>query len=135
MGKARHSVAMALSSFSLLHRQSDSSARVGPAAQQDVLIRRSSEADAAAIERLAGLDSRPAPVGELLLAEVDGRLAAAVPLDGGEPIADPFRFTAELVSLLVLRAAQLRDGHGPRRRARARGALFARSRQQATLPG
>jgi hypothetical protein len=126
---------MALSNFSLLHRRSDRSAQVGPPAQQDVLIRRSSEADAAAVAALAGLDSRRAPAGELLLAEVDGELFAAVPLDGGEPIADPFRFTAELVSLLVLRAAQLRDEGGPRPRARARGALFARSRQQATLPG
>ena len=31
---------------------------------------------------------------------------AALPLDGGEPIADPFHHTAEIVDLLRLRAAQ-----------------------------
>ena len=39
---------------------------------------------------LAELDSAVAPTGPALVAEIDGRLRAALPLDGGEPIADPF---------------------------------------------
>jgi hypothetical protein len=50
----------------------------------------------------------PARAGEsALVAEVDGRLRAALPLDGSTPIADPFFRGAELVDLLRLRAAQL----------------------------
>ncbi len=49
---------------------------------------------------------RPAG-GSALVAEVDGRLRAALPLDGSAPIADPFYRGAELVDLLRLRAAQL----------------------------
>ena len=65
-----------------------------------VTIRRSHASDRAALRRLAE--------GELLVAEVDGELRAALPLAGGGAIADPFRPTAPLVSLLGLRAAQIR---------------------------
>ena len=64
--------------------------------------------DRAALERLATLDARPLPAEPLLVAEVDGELRAALPLAGGGAIADPFRPTAPLVSLLGLRAAQIR---------------------------
>jgi hypothetical protein len=47
------------------------------------------------------------PPGPLLLAEIDGEPWAAIALDGGRPIADPFRPTAALVDLLRRRAAQL----------------------------
>lgn len=40
--------------------------------------------------------------GRLLVAEIEGRVAAALPLDGTAPEGDP-----ELLSLLELRAAQL----------------------------
>jgi hypothetical protein len=52
----------------------------------------------------------PAPCGRALLAEVDGALRAALPLDGSAPIADPFHRSSELVDLLRVRAAQLRRG-------------------------
>jgi hypothetical protein len=65
-----------------------------------------------AIERLAQLDSTSRPSGPVLVAAVGGEPRAAVPLDGGPAIADPFQPTAELVSLLELRVAQL-DGHRP----------------------
>jgi hypothetical protein len=74
-----------------------------------VTIRRSRAADREALQRLAQLDSRRLAGGELLVAEVDGELRAALPLEGGQPIADPFRPTAPLVSLLGLRAGQIRD--------------------------
>jgi hypothetical protein len=44
------------------------------------------------------------------VAEVDGRLRAALPLDGSSPIADPFHRGAELIELLRIRAAQLARG-------------------------
>jgi len=74
-------------------------------------------ADAAALSRLAQLDSAPSPepVG-VLVAEVGGELRAALPLDGGRAIADPFQRTAELVAMLRDRARQL-QAPGPRRAA------------------
>jgi hypothetical protein len=64
--------------------------------------------DRAALRRVAQRDSRPVPEGELLVAEVDGELQAAIVLATGEVIADPFRRTVELVRMLVLRRSLLR---------------------------
>jgi hypothetical protein len=72
-----------------------------------VTIRQAAAADAPRLRRLAELDSAPAPTGPALVAEVDGRLRAALPLDGTAPIADPFHRGAELIELLRMRAAQL----------------------------
>jgi hypothetical protein len=72
----------------------------------DITIRRAQSKDRDAIGRVAQLDSRHAPRGEALVAFEDSELVAAIPLDGGEAIADPFRSTAEIVDLLRLRAAQ-----------------------------
>ncbi len=48
-----------------------------------ITIRHSTSGDRAAVEELAELDGRPAPVGDTLLAEVDGRLTVAVvPVSG-----------------------------------------------------
>jgi hypothetical protein len=65
-------------------------------------------ADAAALDRLAELDSQRAPRGVVLVAEVAGELWAAISLDDHHAIADPFRPTGELVALLVERARQVR---------------------------
>jgi hypothetical protein len=65
-----------------------------------ITIRRSTEADRAAITRLAQLDDRPAPGGDALLGFVGGELRAAVSLNGGGAVADPFHRTADLVDLL-----------------------------------
>jgi hypothetical protein len=73
-----------------------------------VTIRRSQARERDALERLALLDSRRLAAGELLVAEVAGELRAALPLTGGAAIADPFRPTAPLVSLLQMRAQQIR---------------------------
>ena len=77
----------------------------------NITIRRldRSSGDATALMRLAGVDSRSAPGGELLGAEVDGRLLAAISLENGNVIADPFAPTSELRKLLQLRAEQLRS--------------------------
>jgi hypothetical protein len=71
-----------------------------------IIIRRSTDEDRLAIVELAALDSRRAPRGEALLAFIGTELRAALPLDGGEAIADPFHHTAELVDLLRVRARQ-----------------------------
>ncbi len=71
-------------------------------------IRMAVPADAGALRRLAQLDSTPPPEPvPMLVAEVGGELRAALRLDGGPAIADPFRRTAELVAMLVERARQL----------------------------
>jgi hypothetical protein len=97
-------------------------------AAADVVIRRATAADAGALATLGALDG-DRRAGELLaafagehavlVAEVDGELGAALALDGGLAIADPFRPTALHAELLRLRARQL-GGAAPRR---ARGPL------------
>jgi hypothetical protein len=82
--------------------------------QQDpttLVIRRALDADRPAVERLAQLDSAPTPSGELLVGEVDGVIRAALRLDDGVSVADPFWPSRELVELLDLRAARLRPAH------------------------
>ena len=64
--------------------------------------------DIPAVERLAELEERPVPRGQLLLAEVDGTVEAAIGLDGGETVASPFSESAGAVTLLRVRAVQLR---------------------------
>jgi hypothetical protein len=76
-------------------------------ADEPVLVRRSVPEDAGALRRLAALDSRRLPALDMLLAEVCGEPWAAVTLDGREVVANPFRPTADLVTLLRLRAQQI----------------------------
>lgn len=85
-------------------------------AQTDCVVRYAHAEDREAIVRLAQLDSAPEPAGPLLVAESAGRIVAALPLGGGDPIANPFVRTAELVELLRFRGGQLEVGsHGRRR--------------------
>jgi hypothetical protein len=81
-----------------------------PLAMSPVVIREASDADRPALRRLAQRDSREVPAGGLLVAELDGELRAAVAVETGHAIADPFRPTAELVDLLRARAAQISAG-------------------------
>ena len=60
------------------------------------------------LERLAALDSRRVPSGELFVAEVGGRLVAATSIDTGAVIADPFEHTASIVELLQIQAGAAR---------------------------
>jgi hypothetical protein len=71
-------------------------------------IRRASATDASAIARLAALDSASPPTGETLVAEVGDELWAAVEIDSGVAIADPFRPSGDLVELLHFRVARMR---------------------------
>ena len=74
---------------------------------EHVTIRFSRPDDAAKIARLAQLDSARPPQGRLLVAEVAGELRAALPVDGGAAVADPFHHTLGLVSLLEVRRRQI----------------------------
>ena len=96
-------------------------------APADVVIRRATTADAPSLARLAELDgdrragallARHAAEHDVLIAEVDGRLEAAVALNDGLAVADPFRPSAVNAELLALRASQL--GGAAARDARAR---------------
>lgn len=71
----------------------------------EILIRRAYPDDDAGLLRLAALDSARPPKGRLLVAELDGELSAALSLDDGTAIADPFKRTAEVLALLRLYAA------------------------------
>jgi hypothetical protein len=106
-------------------------------------IRMAGPDDGVAIERLSQLEGRATPSLPLILAEVDGRVVAALSFDGRVALADPFRPTARVLELLRMRAAQLR-GTAPRR-GRLRGlratlgSAFAWSQrsagQAAAVPG
>lgn len=65
-------------------------------------IRPADLADLAGLDRLAGLDSASPPTGDVLVGEVGGELWAAIEIDSGAAIADPFRPSGELVELLRL---------------------------------
>jgi hypothetical protein len=73
-----------------------------------VLIRAARGSDGPALRRLAALDSSPLPEGRLLLAETDDEVVAALSMDTGDKVADPFRRTADVVDLLAFRASRLR---------------------------
>ena len=73
-----------------------------------VVIRAARGSDGPALRRLAELDSRELPPGDLLIAETDDELVAALSVDTGERVADPFRRTADVVDLLAYRARRLR---------------------------
>ena len=77
-----------------------------------VTLRYAVAADRPRLRHLAELDCVKPPVGSALVAEVDGRVRAALPLDGGEPIADPFFPGRELLELLRIRAIQLDGARG-----------------------
>jgi hypothetical protein len=72
-----------------------------------ITLRFADPGEEAAIERLAELSGRVSAPGSYLVAEVDGQLWAALPLGGGEAVADPFLPAVEVKALLSLRAAQL----------------------------
>jgi hypothetical protein len=79
-----------------------------PSGASSLTLRLAVPADAEALDRLAQLDSRRAPRGAVIVAEVGGEPWAAISIDDGHAVADPFRPTGELVALLVERSRQLR---------------------------
>lgn len=87
---------------------------VNAEAPGELRIRASGPADQVALARLAQLDGARLPVGDHLLAEEDGALRAALALEGGSVLADPFHRTADIVAMLELRAAGLKPAAGRR---------------------
>ncbi len=80
-----------------------------------VLIRAARGSDGEALDRLAQLDSARVPAGDLLVAESDGSVVAALSPETGKAIADPFRPTSDVLALLRLRGERLRGArHGGR---------------------
>jgi hypothetical protein len=76
-------------------------------AESTVTIRHARPDDALSLLDLAALDSSVPPHGIVLVAEVEGRLWAALSLTDGHAIADPFRPSGELSFLLAERARQI----------------------------
>ena len=76
----------------------------------DVSIRLAQAADMPSLRRVAERDSRPLPIGDMLVAEAQGDVQAALSLQTGEVVADPFRPTAGMVELLRIRARQFDRG-------------------------
>ena len=90
-----------------LEPEPDGTAKLEP---ETITIRPSREEDAPAVEQLAELEERGVPRGPLLLADVEGTVEAAVAIETGEALANPFVPSEEVVSLLEHRADQLRAG-------------------------
>ena len=80
-----------------------------PSIAPSVLIRAARGSDGPALRRLAALDSRPVPTGQLLIAEADDEVVAALSVDTGDKVSDPFRRTADVIDLLAYRAQRLRS--------------------------
>jgi hypothetical protein len=74
-----------------------------------LVLRPATSVDTAELERLAALDSAEPLTGEILLAYAGGQVRAAVSLQTGRTVADPFYPSGELVELL-------RAASGARRR-------------------
>jgi hypothetical protein len=82
-----------------------------------LVIRPASTADTAALERLAVVDSARPLTGEVMLAYAGGAVRAALSLETGRVVADPFYKSAELVELLRAAAGERRPRRLWRRRA------------------
>jgi hypothetical protein len=89
-------------------------------ADTELRIRLARDDDAAALARLAALDSARPLTGEVLVAELDGELVAALAARSGRTVADPFRPTAALVRALA--EVALARGAGAAAARRRRGA-------------
>jgi hypothetical protein len=98
-------------SFELMPERRDNalmSSKLLPPTTDAVVIRRAFPEDVPALARLAALDSRRPLTGDILLAERDGAILAALSLDDGRIAADPFEPTANLIALLRVRARPAR---------------------------
>jgi hypothetical protein len=98
-----------------------------PVGESTLVIRVATRYDDAPLRDLATLDSARPLAGPVIVAESDGRIDAALSLQDGRAIADPFRATAGLVEVLRARAARLHGAPVPKRtRLRRLGLVAAR---------
>ena len=87
-----------------------------------LVLRPATSVDSAALRRLAALDSARPLTGEVMLAYAGGDVRAALSLETGRTVSDPFYPSAELVELLRAAAGTRRS-----RRSRPRVARVARA--------
>jgi hypothetical protein len=91
----------------------------GLGAERELLIRLAGPDDNVVLARLAALDSQAPLEGDSLIATVDGVAVAALSLEDGRLIADPFEHTAAVAGLLRMRATSIATSApatAPRRR-------------------
>ncbi len=99
-------------------------------------LRAAGPQDQAALHRLAALDSRRAPRGEVLVAEADGEIRAALRVSDSAYVADPFFPSRALVGLLDTRAKAMRRATTSRLdRARTRLSLWSDMHHRAAQTG
>jgi hypothetical protein len=79
----------------------------GHAEDSRVTIRELAGGDANSLRELTERDTARILRGDVVGAERDGRLMAAISLTSGDVVADPFFPTADLVALLRVRAGQI----------------------------
>ena len=85
----------------------------------EIVIRAARDEDMGEVARVAGRDTGDLPGGPILVAKVGTDVRAAISLEDGAVIADPFHRTAELVQMLKIRAGSVsraRRNHLGRRR-------------------
>jgi hypothetical protein len=94
--------------------------RPAPPMPAPVVIRPATAVDSADVARLAELDSAEPLHGEVVLAYAGGDIRAALSVDSGRAIADPFWPSAELVDLLreVVQSENRRERRFARHRRR-----------------
>ena len=90
-----------------------------------LVLRPATSVDAADLERLAALDSARPLEGEVLLVYAGGEVRAALSVDSGRSVADPFWPSADLVELLHAAAGKRPRRRFRRRAVRARGPALA----------
>ena len=78
-------------------------------------LRHATSADAGAVAYLSELDEADRLTGSVLVAFDGDRAVAAMSLEDGRTVADPFSRTADAVDLLRVRARQARRSGSPRR--------------------
>jgi hypothetical protein len=71
------------------------------------VIRQATIDDEGTLERLAELDSQRPLSGSALVGEIGGVPAAAISMADGRVVADPFKLTAHLVPVLMMRRRSL----------------------------
>jgi len=72
-----------------------------------ITIREATASDVFGLRRLAALDDKPALTGTALVAEEQGDLRAAIELESGRVVANPFAPTAGLVELLEIQRSHV----------------------------
>lgn len=95
-------------------RRRRSTAAVGSARQPTATVRFAQPDEAGTLRRLAQLDDAPELAGEILVATIDADVVAALSLDDGRVVANPFVLTSDAVELLQ-RSATALAGRGRRR--------------------